>query len=245
MRIALFPTCLVSHFRPRVADCAEAVLRRLGHQVTRMGEGSCCGQPAHSAGSPAEAGQVGRLWLGNDLNDADYVVIPSGSCTAMLRHHLQHYLAPQEQQRLDELRPRIYEFSEFLVDVLEVEDVGASRRGRGAYHASCHLLRDLGVRSAPLKLLQRVKGLELTPLEKYDECCGFGGVFSVLYPEVSEAMAADKIRNLQASRADMLILSDAGCLLQIEGALRKAHSKRPSVLHLAEVLAGRSEEAHG
>ncbi|HSR66597.1 MAG TPA: (Fe-S)-binding protein [Acidobacteriota bacterium] len=244
MKIALFPTCLVSNFRPRVARCAELVLQRLGHQVVRIDQGGCCGQPAHSAGSPQEARRVGRLWLRNNETEADYLVIPSGSCTSMVRNHLHHYLPQEDVQRASGLASRTYEFSEFLVEVLKAEDVGASRRGRAAYHASCHLLRDLGVKSAPLQLLEKVEGLELVPLPKHDECCGFGGVFSVLYPEVSSAMAADKISHLEASGAETLILNDTGCLLQIEGVLKKRGLERLRVRHLAEILAG-GEETHG
>lgn len=241
MRIAVFPTCLVSHFRPRVARCVELVLERLGHQIVRVDQDGCCSQPAHSAGFPREVRRVGRLWVRNNATEADYLVIPSGSCTSMVRNHLNHYLQGQEQEELARLARRTYEFSEFLVEVLKVDDVGASRHEQAAYHASCHLLRDLGVDQAPLRLLQKVEGLQLVPLRRHDECCGFGGVFSILYPEVSAAITGDKVSNLRASGAQTLILNDTGCLLQIEGVLKKQGLTHPKVRHLAEILAGREE----
>src|SRR5437870_7207193 len=194
-RVALFITCLGDQFFPRVGECAVDVLRRLGVDVTFNPAQTCCGQPAFNTGFREEARQVAARVL--DLFDeAEYVVAPSGSCTTMMRVFYPELFAddPERLRRVERLRGRLFEFSEFLVKILKVEDVGASFRGRLTYHDSCHLLRELRIESEPRKLIRAVRGVDLVEMQDYQLCCGFGGTFSVKFPEVSVAMGDDKVK---------------------------------------------------
>jgi L-lactate dehydrogenase complex protein LldE len=238
-RVALFITCLADQFFPQVGECAVEVLRRQGAKVTFNPAQTCCGQPAFNTGFRNEAREVAARVL--DLfDDADYVVAPSGSCASMVRvfypELFEHDLARLE--RAEKLRSRFFEFSEFLVKVLGVEDVGASFPHRVAYHDSCHLLRELGIEDEPRRLLRAVRGIALVDMEDYKLCCGFGGTFSVKFPEVSVALGLDKVQAAMQVGAEYLVANDGGCLMHLAGVIHRLHLPLKT-LHLAELLARR------
>ncbi len=236
-RVALFITCLGDQFFPQVGECAVRVLRRLGVEVTFNPAQTCCGQPAFNTGFRDEARAVAARVL--DLfDDADYVVAPSGSCTSMMRVFYPELFAgdPGRLKKVEDLRSRLFEFSEFLVNVLKVEDVGARFPHRVAYHDSCHLLRELGIETEPRKLLRAVRDVELVELQDNQVCCGFGGTFSVKFPEVSVAMGGDKTRAAAATGAEYLVANDSGCLMHLAGLIHR-QGLPLKTLHLAELLA--------
>ncbi|GAA6755967.1 (Fe-S)-binding protein [Thermus thalpophilus] len=216
MRVALFITCLADQFFAEAGVAAVRLLRALGVEVDFPEGQTCCGQPAFNAGYWEEARPLARRTL-EVFREADYVVLPSGSCASMVKNHYPELL-PGSQKALD-LAERTYELSAFLVGVLGVEKLGEGLKGkRIAYHHGCHALRELGVREEPLLLLKGA-GAELVPWEAAEECCGFGGLFSVKLPEVSLAMADRKVATLP--QAEVLTSTDAGCLLHLAGRLSK------------------------
>jgi L-lactate dehydrogenase complex protein LldE len=238
MRVSLFITCLVDQFHPEVAVGVVRVLRRLGVGLdVPMGQ-TCCGQPAFNSGCPHEARTAARQFLAT-FRDAEYIVTPSGSCGAMARQFLPTLFEPDSDEHRASLAVagRVYEFSEFLVDVLGVSDVGASFPHRVTYHDSCHLLRGLNVRDPPRQLLHAVPDLELVELGASETCCGFGGTFSVKYPDISVAMGEDKIHHVERSGAEYLIANDTGCLMHLRGLLSR-RGIPVQAIHLAQVLAG-------
>lgn len=238
-RVALFITCLVDQFFPQVGECAVEVLRRLGVEVAFNPAQTCCGQPAFNTGYRDEARGVAARLL--DLfDDADYVVAPSGSCTTMVRVFYPELFAEDAPrlEKVERLRRRLFEFSEFLVKVLKVEDVGASFHGRVTYHDSCHLLRELGIESEPRRLIRAVRGIDFVEMQDYRLCCGFGGTFSVKFPEVSVAMGEDKIRAATEARAEYLVANDSGCLMHLAGVIHR-QGLPVRTMHLAELLAKR------
>jgi L-lactate dehydrogenase complex protein LldE len=241
IRAQLFITCLAEQFFPDVLKGMVALLERLGVQVAFPEEQTCCGQPFFNSGYRTQARELAVKWLEVFGRTDGYIVSPSGSCVDMVRHHYPHLFpsGTPEYRQAEEVAARTFEFTQFLVNVLKVTDVGARFPGKVTYHASCHLLRGLGAREEPKALLRGVKGLELVPLSNEETCCGFGGVFSVIYPEVSQAMMEAKVRAIEASGAEAVVACDAGCLMNIAGGLRKANSS-VRALHLIEVLtAGR------
>ncbi|MBI4198108.1 MAG: (Fe-S)-binding protein [Chloroflexi bacterium] len=236
VRASLFATCLVDQFFPQVGVSTVNLLRRLEVQVDFPVGQTCCGQPAFNSGYRSHALPLALRWL--DLfQDSEYVVVPSGSCAAMLKVYTPELLKdnPKDAQRAVELARRTYELSQFLVDVLKVTDVGASYPARITYHASCHLLRELGVSSQPLALLRGVRGAEFAPMEAATECCGFGGTFAVKYADISTAILAGKLRSIEATDAEAVVACDMGCLMHMGGAMRRRGMKtRP--MHIAELL---------
>jgi L-lactate dehydrogenase complex protein LldE len=237
MRVGLFITCLADQFMPNVGESLVKVLRRLNVEVTFNPAQTCCGQPAFNTGYRDEARSVATHVL--DLYDnADYVVSPSGSCTSMVRNFYPELFAddPARLKKCLGLQKRFFEFSEFLVNVLKVDDVGASFPHRVAYHDSCHLLRELGVEEAPRQLLRKVRGLELIEMQDQKLCCGFGGTFSVKFPEVSVPMGEDKVRAATETKAEYLVAADGGCLMHLSGLIHRQGTALKT-LHLAEVLA--------
>ena len=236
MRVSLFITCLADQLYPEVGVSMVRVLRRLGCEVRFSPAQSCCGQPHYNAGYLPEARRVARSLL-DALEGDDAVVTPSGSCAAMVHHSYGTLFAddPKEATRARHLAERTHEFSQFLVNVLGVEDVGATRACRATYQPSCHASRLLGVGPEPLKLLSKVRGLELVPLGNEQDCCGFGGLFSVKLPSISGAMVAEKSACVTQTGADTLVGTDLGCLMNIAGHLRERGAKIEA-LHLAQVL---------
>ena len=238
-RVSIFVTCLVDQLFPKVGLAMADVLERIGYSVDFREDQTCCGQPAFNSGYRDEARSVARHFL-DVFAGAEYVVVPSGSCTSMISHHFAG-LFPDEPQRLEAalaLSPRVWEFSRFLLDVAGVEDVGARFEQTVTYHDSCHALRELKIKSGPRRLLSHVRGLELREMDAAEECCGFGGTFSVKFAEVSGGMARTKIDSILRTGASTVVSIDSSCLMQLQGALaRGGHPVR--TLHLAEVLASR------
>jgi L-lactate dehydrogenase complex protein LldE len=237
LRVALFITCLGDQFFPVVGECVVAVLRRLGVEVTFHPAQTCCGQPAFNTGYRREAREVAARVL-DQFENAEYVVAPSGSCTSMGRVFYPELFAddPARLRQAESLAARFFEFSEFLVKVLKVEDVGASFHRRVTYHDSCHLLRELGIEGEPRKLIRAVKGIELVEMQDNQLCCGFGGTFAVKFPEVSVAMASDKLRAASDTGAEIIVANDSGCLMHLAGAIHR-RGLPLQTMHLAEVLA--------
>ena len=221
MRIALFATCLADTLSPEAARATVAVLERLGHEVVFPPEQTCCGQMHLNSGYPRDAARLARRLL-ETLSEYELVVSPSSSCVGTLRESFG--------------ADNVFELSELLVGQLGVDDVGAVFPHRVAYHPTCHSLRVTRVGDAPLRLLRNVRDLELVDLPRADECCGFGGTFSIKNADTSSAMLADKCECVEATGAEFCTALDASCLLQIGGGLsRGGASARP--IHLAEILA--------
>ena len=239
MRVSLFITCLVDQFFPEVGMSAVSVLRKLGVEVDFPAEQTCCGQPAFNSGFTSEARDLAKRFIGI-FEKSEYVVAPSGSCTSMVRVFYPELFEgdPEWHQRAMSLASRTYEFTEFLVKVLKVEDVGAGFEGKIALHQSCHLLRELNVKTEPQTLLRAVKGIELVDLERAETCCGFGGLFSIKYPHISGGILQDKIDSVRKSGADVVVASDVGCLMHIAGGLSR-QSCAATTMHIAELLAKR------
>jgi L-lactate dehydrogenase complex protein LldE len=238
LRVALFVPCYVDLISPQVGVSVVRVLRKLGVDVIYPEGQTCCGQPAFNSGFFDEARSVGRHFLEVfERERFDYVVCPSGSCTTMVSHYYPFIFKdlPEERGRSERLAGRVREFSDFLVNVMGVDDLGARLEGRAVFHCGCHQRRELGVLDEPRGLLANVAGLDLVDWENEELCCGFGGTFAVKMPDVSTAMADEKIKALQNSGADTLISGDSSCLMHLEGRLRRlGHDTR--VLHLAQVL---------
>ncbi len=219
------------------------VLERCGVAVDFPESQTCCGQPAFNSGFHEEARRAARTWLAA-FRGSEAIVAPSGSCVAMVRHGFPELFqdgaaAAAEREEAGRLSARTYEFTEFLVSVLGREDVGAAFDGAVAYHESCHLLRELRVSRQPRALLAKVRGLELRELDLAQECCGFGGTFSVKFPELSAAMADEKLRSVQRSGAETLVACDMSCLMQMDGRARRLGLPL-RCLHIAEVLSARN-----
>jgi L-lactate dehydrogenase complex protein LldE len=217
-----------------------AILERLNVRVVFPTGQTCCGQPLYNSGFKNDARPVARGFLKAFGRDDAPIVSPSGSCVDMVRHHFLD-LFPEdapEGEHAREIAARTYELTEYLVRVLHVTDVGARFPRKVTYHPSCHYLRGLGLRSEAKLLLAAVRDLELIPLEEEETCCGFGGVFSVVFPEVSRAMMEAKVRNVIRSGADAVVACDAGCLMNIAGGLYRAGSSIRA-MHVVEVLASR------
>jgi L-lactate dehydrogenase complex protein LldE len=233
--VALFVTCLADQLFPEVAAAAVRLLRRLGVEVTVPDGQTCCGQPAYNAGYQQQAREIAAHHLAV-FAQADYVVLPSGSCTAMITcHYPELFEEPMQRSEAERLAARSYELCTFITQVLGVVDVGADLSGlRVTYHDNCHALRGVGISEAPRKLL-RAAGAELIEAVGYDVCCGFGGLFSVKLPDVSVAMARTKLAGIAATGATVLTSTDAGCLMQLQGALRRQGGS-VRVQHVAEVL---------
>lgn len=236
--VKLFVQCLVDTQYPEVAEAMVAVLRRLGISVSCPVDQTCCGQPAFNSGYRRQARIAARHFI-DVFKDSETIVCPSGSCVNMVRHHYPELFENNYQwlRRAQNLARRTYEFSEYLVDVLKVDDLGARFDGRVTYHDSCHLLRGIGVRQQPRTLLQQVAGIDFVEMRDADYCCGFGGTFSVKYPDISNAMVTDKVKNIMETKADAVVGCDMGCLMNIQGKLSRLGSDI-KVMHLAQVLAG-------
>ncbi len=215
------------------------VLERAGWQVDFREDQTCCGQPAFNSGYLGEARQVARHFL-KVFADAEYIVVPSGSCTSMISHHFADLFQKDAETlaAVHALEPKVFEFSKFLLEVAGVEDVGARMEDVVTYHDSCHALRELGVRDGPRRLLARVRGLELREMDKAEECCGFGGTFSVKFADVSGGMARTKIDSIVRTGARTVVSIDSSCLMQLQGAISRA-GLPIRTMHLAEVLGSR------
>ena len=241
-RVALFVTCLVDLHRPTVGFAAIKLLEQAGCDVDVPMAQTCCGQPAYNSGDRATARDIGRQVLAA-FRGYDYVVVPSGSCGGMIKHHLPHLFDddPNPRAQADAIGARTHELVSFLRDVMQVTQVEAVYSGRVTYHDSCSGLRELGVKSQPRELLRSVTGLEMTELAEPEVCCGFGGTFCVKYPDISNRMVSDKAADVIATGADTLLAGDMGCLLNMAGRLTRLGS-RVEVRHVAEILADMTGE---
>jgi L-lactate dehydrogenase complex protein LldE len=238
MRVGLFVTCIVDQMWSAVGTSTVEVLRRAGCTVEFDERQTCCGQPAFNTGYASEVRRVAQRFIALcEESKAEAIVSPSGSCTAMVHHYAA--LFPDDErwrERAHAIAARTFELSSFLVRVLKIEDVGARFRGRVTWHDACHGLRDLGVHREPRRLISHVREAEFVELENADACCGFGGTFSVKYPEISAAILDEKIKAIDRAGVDIVASGDASCLMQIGGRLSRIGSK-VRVMHLAELLA--------
>ncbi|MEF9944005.1 MAG: (Fe-S)-binding protein [Burkholderiaceae bacterium] len=239
MRVGLFVTCLVDSMRPEIGFSTLKLLETAGCTVEVPAEQTCCGQPAYNSGDKATAQQLARKLLA-EFEDFDYVVLPSGSCGGQIKLHYPELFRddPDLRARFDALAAKTFELTDFLVRVLKLESLPSSFSGHITYHDSCCGLRELGVKTQPRALLAQLPGVKLTEMKDAEQCCGFGGTFSIKYGNISGAIVDEKCRNIQASGADAVVLGDLGCLLNIEGRLRRCGDEKTRVLHVAQVLAG-------
>ncbi|CUA79102.1 (Fe-S)-binding protein [Anoxybacillus suryakundensis] len=238
MNVTLFVTCLVDLFHVNVGKATVELLERLGCTIHFPEAQTCCGQPAYNSGYVKEAKEAMKHMI-RTFEHAEYIVTPSGSCATMFKEYPHIFKGDSEwEERAQHVANKTYELTQFIVDVLKIEDVGARLEGKATYHTSCHMTRLLGVKDAPLTLLQHVKGLEVVPLPNAHNCCGFGGTFSVKMGPISEQMVDEKIQCIEQVEADYLIGADCGCLMNIGGRIeRKGEPIR--VMHIAEVLNSR------
>lgn len=235
--VQLFITCILDTLYPETGEAVVRVLERAGVTVDFPRGQTCCGQPAFNAGMRSQARQMAIHTIRVFEAAPGPIVVPSGSCTAMIRHSYLELFSGDSKwlPRAQALAARSFEFSEFLVDVLGVTDLGARFPGLITYHSSCHLLRELGVDQQPRALLAAVREAEFIELPHTQDCCGFGGVFSVEHPEISTAMLDRKIANIEASGVPIVVSCDAGCLTNINGGLHR-RGKPQRVVHIADVL---------
>ena len=242
VKAQLFVTCLGENFFSPVLKDMVTVLERLGVQCELPEGQTCCGQPFFNSGLQSQTITPARNWLRVFASTEGYIVAPSGSCAEFVRHRYPELFpkGTREHAQAVETAARTFEFTEFLTRVLHVTDVGATFPHKVTFHASCHILRGLGLREEPKQLLQNVRGLEFISLEAEETCCGFGGIFSVVYPEVSREMMENKVRHIEASGAEVVVVGEPGCLMNIAGGLNKVGS-RVRAMHLIEVLAAGGE----
>ncbi len=238
MRVGFFVTCLVDLMRPSIGFAAIRLLEAGGAEVFVPPSQTCCGQPAYNSGDRADARAL-AVKLIEEFEGCDWLVAPSGSCSGMIRTHYGDLFRddPAMLQRAEALAARTRELTDFLVNELRLERVPGRFEGTITYHDSCAGLREMGVKQQPRALLAKVPGLTLTEMADCDTCCGFGGTFSIKFGEISARMADNKCQHVVNSGADAVVLGDLGCMLNIEGRLRR-RGDATRVLHVAEVLAG-------
>ncbi|MEQ1552959.1 MAG: (Fe-S)-binding protein [Ferruginibacter sp.] len=236
MKVQLFIPCFVDQLYPNTAFNMVKVLEKAGCEVAYNSNQTCCGQPAFNAGFCTESRVVAEKFL-TDFNNADFVVAPSASCVGFIRNYYPTlFEEPKLLDKVNELGKRTFEFSEFLTDVIKVENFGASLYTKATYHDSCAALRECKIKEGPRRLLTNVKGLEIVEMKDVETCCGFGGTFSVKFEGISTAMADQKITNVLATGAACIISTDCSCMMQLSGVLK--HKKLPiETMHLADVLA--------
>jgi L-lactate dehydrogenase complex protein LldE len=235
MKVTLFATCIVDMFQGNVGKATVELLERLGCEVEFPESQVCCGQPAYNSGYVKESKEAMKRMI-ETFSDAEYVVSPSGSCAFMF-HEYSHVFAgdPVWEREAKALAAKTYELTQFIVEVLKIEDVGARFEGNVTYHTSCHMTRLLGVKEPPMILLRNVKGLQFTELPGKEQCCGFGGTFSVKMAQISEQMVDEKVRHVEETGAKYLVGADGACLMNIGGRMERL-GKPVKVLHIAEIL---------
>ena len=239
MRVGLFVTCLVDLMRPRIGFAAIKLLEAADCEVVVPRSQTCCGQPAYNSGDRASAKALASKVL-DEFEGFDYVVAPSGSCAGMIRTRFPDLFRddPAGLERCKRLCERTYELTDFLVNVAKLGVVPGNPNIAITYHDSCAGLRELSVKTQPRQLLAKLPGVVLKEMEEAETCCGFGGTFAVKFGEISAHIAERKCANIAASGADAVVLGDLGCMLNIEGRLRRRGDTKTKVLHVAEVLAG-------
>ncbi|HET9669540.1 MAG TPA: (Fe-S)-binding protein [Casimicrobiaceae bacterium] len=243
MRVGLFVTCLVDLMRPSIGLAALDLLEAAGVDVCVPRTQTCCGQPCYNSGDRAGTTALAKKVVA-EFENCDYVVAPSGSCSGMIRTHYADVFAddPEGSHRATALAAKTYELTDFLVNVIGLERVPGTYDGTITYHDSCAGLREMGVKAQPRALLAKMRGVRLTEMADCEMCCGFGGTFSVKLGEISTRIADNKCQHVVTSGADAVVLGDLGCMLNIEGRLRR-RGDTSRVLHVAEVLAGRVPES--
>jgi L-lactate dehydrogenase complex protein LldE len=236
MNVQLFIPCFVDQLYPQTAFNMVKVLEKLGCTVTYNANQTCCGQPAFNAGFQHECKDVATKFI-KDFSGSDYIVAPSASCSGFVRNYYGKIFDNSSvHNEVKDMGKRLFEFSEFLTEVLKVEDIGAKLEGKATYHDSCAALRECKIKEGPRKLLSNVQGLELVEMNDVETCCGFGGTFAVKFEPISVAMADQKVNNALATGAQYMISTDLSCLMHLEGYIKqKGHNLR--TLHLADVLA--------
>ena len=239
MKVGLFVTCLVDAVRPEIGFSALKLLEHAGYEVVVPDTQTCCGQPAYNSGDAQTARELAEKVL-REFEPFDYVVLPSGSCGGQIKVQYVELFRddPDLRSRVERLAGKTYELTDFLVNVARIAELPSGFTGHITYHDSCSGLRELGVKEQPRALLARLPGVRLTEMKDCQQCCGFGGTFSVKYGDISGAIVDEKCRNIQASGADAVVLGDLGCILNIEGRLRRTGDEKTRVLHVAQVLAG-------
>ena len=237
-KATLFIQCLVDVMYPEVGVAMLKIFDKLGIPVDCPTDQTCCGQPAFNAGYRQHAKVAARRFI-EIFESKEVIVCPSGSCVAMVRHHYPQLFdsEPRWQRRAEAVAAKTYELSQYLVDVLGIDELGARYSGKLTYHDSCHALRTLGIRQQPRQLIAKVAGAELVEMNESERCCGFGGSFAVKYPDISTAMVTDKVDQIIATGADAVVGIDISCLMNIQGLLSRRKSSVKSV-HIAELLVG-------
>jgi len=239
MRVGLFVTCLVDLMRPSVGLSALKLLEDAGCEVLVPATQTCCGQPAYNSGDRRAAQALARKVL-REFSSCDYVVVPSGSCGGMIKVHYVQLLEefPELRSEVEHLAHNVWELADFLVSVLAVQRVAGRFEGTVTYHDCCSGLRELGVKLQPRELLAKVPGLTLREMGSPEQCCGFGGTFAVKFGDISAHIADEKCADIAHTGADAVVLGDVGCMLNIEGRLRRRGDAQTKVVHFAEILAG-------
>lgn len=236
MKVQLFIPCFVDQLYPQTAFNMVKVLEKATCEVSYNTNQTCCGQPAFNAGFWKESREVCSKFM-KDFEGADYIVAPSASCVGFIRNYYAKLFDNSSQHNeVKELGKRVYEFSEFLTDVLKIENFGAVLNGKATYHDSCAALRECHIKEGPRRLLNKVIGLELVEMNDVETCCGFGGTFAVKFEAISLGMADQKVANASATGAEYIISTDLSCLMQIDGYI-KGQSLPMKTMHLADVLA--------
>ncbi len=236
MKVQLFIPCFVDQLYPETGMNMVRVLEKLGCDVSYNTKQTCCGQPAFNAGYWDEAKSVAKKFL-HDFEGDGYIVSPSGSCTGYVRNYYDKLFDNSSDHNLSNaVRTNAYEFSEFLVNILKVEDVGAKLEGKATYHDACGALRECGIKEAPRKLLHHVKGLELVEMAESETCCGFGGTFAVKFEPISIGMAQTKVKSAMDTGARYMITTDVSCMMHIQGYIDK-QGLPIQTMHIADVLA--------
>lgn len=240
-RVGLFVTCLVDMFRPSVGMAAVKLIEASGCEVAVPTGQTCCGQPAYNSGDREDTKALARQTI-NAFEECDYIVVPSGSCAGMLKAHYPRLFAETpEADRANAFAGRVHELVSFLVDIRGMQEVPGAFDGSVTYHDSCSGLRELGVKKQPRKLLTSIKGLQLKEMSDCEICCGFGGAFSVKFPDISNAMVEKKSANIAAADTDLILAGDLGCLMNMAGKLRR-EGKPVACRHVAEILAGELDD---
>ncbi|MDH4188751.1 MAG: (Fe-S)-binding protein [Betaproteobacteria bacterium] len=237
-RVGLFVTCLIDLMRPRIGFAALQLIEAAGYAVHVPPAQTCCGQPAWNSGDRVAARSLAEKLIA-EFEHYAFVVAPSGSCAGMIKTHYQDVFRGDAAwlARVEALAAKTYELTDFLVNVARIQKLPGAFRGTLTYHDSCSGLRELGIKDQPRDLLARMPGTELREMKDCETCCGFGGTFSIKFGEISAAMAETKCSHIVASGADAVVAGDLGCLLNIEGRLRRRGDETTRVLHIAEVLA--------
>jgi len=236
MQVQLFIPCFVDQLYPETAMNMVKVLEKLGCTVTYNTKQTCCGQPAFNAGYREEAKSVAKKFL-HDFKDNSYIVSPSGSCTGYVRNFFDtHFENGSDHNLCNQVRGNMFEFTEFLINVLKVDDIGAALHGKATYHDACGALRECGIKAGPRKLLSKVKGLELVEMKECETCCGFGGTFAIKYEPISMGMAQVKVKSALDTGAKYMITTDVSCMMHIQGYINE-NNFPIQTMHIADVLA--------